>query len=156
MSTLDVLKEETTENIHSCFLLRCGAAALDYTLIILPTIIGLLIARTMGNDGARLFRSTPYNIGLTISFFVALANLFLLPIVTGQSIGKMVTGLKIVRKDGTKASSKQILVRHLVGYPLDLLTAGFGFLIAIFNSRERALHDYISGTRVACNDSRKF
>ncbi len=152
MSTI----EETTENAQTCFLLRCGAAALDYTLLILPTIIGLLIARAMGNDGAKLFRSAPYNIGLTISFFVALANFFLLPIVTGQSIGKMVTGLKIVKKDGTRVDFKQILIRHLVGYPLDLLTAGFGFLIAVFNSQERALHDYISGTRVDCSDNRKF
>jgi uncharacterized RDD family membrane protein YckC len=45
-------------------------------------------------------------------------------------------------------SFKNQLLRHLIGYPLTILTVGLGFLFSIFNARGRALHDYLAGTTV--------
>jgi uncharacterized RDD family membrane protein YckC len=67
---------------------------------------------------------------------------------TGQSIGKMLTGLRVVQTDGKTATLTNLLVRHLVGYPLTILTFGLGFLFSVLNSKGRALHDLISGTIV--------
>jgi uncharacterized RDD family membrane protein YckC len=83
-----------------------------------------------------------------ISFVVALVNYVLLAGLTGRTIGKWATGLRIEQKDGDVPGIGIALFRHFVGYPLSCLTLGLGFLIAIFSTRGRALHDLIAGTVV--------
>lgn len=146
-----ILSKEKTK--LDCFLLRCGAIAIDYIILILPTVVGLVIARVFGADGARLFRSASYNLGLTLSFIVALLNLLFLPVFTQQSFGKMIVGLRIVKMDGKKVGYREILMRHFIGYSLSVLTLGIGFAVTIFNSQNRALHDLISNTKVICKDA---
>jgi uncharacterized RDD family membrane protein YckC len=67
----------------------------------------------------------------------------------------MLTGLRVVRSDGSAASLSRILVRHLVGYPLTFLTLGLGFVFSFFNRDGRALHDYISGTTLVFGRQRR-
>ncbi|MCS6874002.1 MAG: RDD family protein [Acidobacteriota bacterium] len=144
------LLEKDVRTKLDCFLLRCGALAIDYIVVILPPVIGLIIARALGNDGSRLFRSVPYNLGLTVGFFIGLFNLMLLPVFVERSLGKMIAGLKIVRRDGKKAGYKEIWIRHSIGYLFSILTLGVGFLVSVFNSQGMTLHDFISNTKVVC------
>jgi uncharacterized RDD family membrane protein YckC len=60
----------------------------------------------------------------------------------------MLTGLKVVKTDGSEAKLKNLLIRHLIGYPLMFLTLGLGFLISVFSQKGRALHDILAGTVV--------
>jgi uncharacterized RDD family membrane protein YckC len=50
--------------------------------------------------------------------------------------------------DGRSISFGTVLLRHLVGYALSVLTLGLGFLLALIGSNGRALHDLIAGTIV--------
>ena len=102
----------------------------------------------MGYDGAKLLSSEIYNISLLVGLLLGLTNFVIFPMFTGQSIGKMLTGIKIVKSDGNTASFSRILVRHLIGYPLTILTFGLGFIFSAFNRPGRALHDYLAGTNV--------
>lgn len=136
------------EQLKAPFLLRCGALIIDYIVFVSAPVLGILISRYMGNDGAKLFASPIYNTGWMICGLIALTNLVLIPMFTGQSIGKMLTGIRIVKSDGSAVSSSRIVVRHLIGYPLTVLTLGLGFLFSVFNGKGRALHDYLSGTTV--------
>lgn len=65
---------------------------------------------------------------------------------TGQTVGKSLMDLRVVRPDGRTPDALQSLVR-CVGYLFSLMPMGFGFLLAAFSPR-RALHDYLAGTIV--------
>lgn len=140
--------------LRAPFFLRCGAAIIDYLLIILIPVCGLLFARFLGNDGTRLVNSEINNFAWLLAFLVAVCDLVLLPVVTGQSLGKIVTGLRIVRVDGQPAKISTILLRQLIGYLLTLATGGLGLFLSVFSSKGRALHDLISGTVVVYGSSR--
>src|SRR5205085_5344135 len=129
------------------FALRCGALLIDYIVLALVLTFSIMIARLMGG-GARLAGGTAEKVGIVLTFIVALADLGVLAGITGRSIGKWTTGLRIERMGGGAPGIVRALLRHFVGYPLSLLPLGLGFLIASVTPTGRALHDFISGTVV--------
>jgi uncharacterized RDD family membrane protein YckC len=69
----------------------------------------------------------------------------------GQSIGKMVGGIRVVSSDPTAATDRVPLgqaVLRAVGYFISALPLGVGFLPAIFSADKRAFHDRLAHTRV--------
>jgi uncharacterized RDD family membrane protein YckC len=142
------------ESLKAPFSLRCGALLIDYILFISVPVITLLIGRMLGDDGRKLLSSELSNAGWMVAILLALTNFIIFPMIGGQSIGKMLTGLQVVNKDGTSASLKQLILRHLLGYPLTVLTLGLGFLFSVLNSKGRALQDYLAGTIVVYGKKR--
>jgi uncharacterized RDD family membrane protein YckC len=136
------------ERLKAPFSLRCGAILIDYILLITIPVTSLLLGRFFNYDGTKLLNSEISNAGWLIAILLTLTNFIILPLLTGQSIGKMLTGLKVVKTDGSEPTLKNLLIRHLIGYPLMFLTLGFGFLISVFNQKGRALHDYLAQTVV--------
>jgi uncharacterized RDD family membrane protein YckC len=130
------------------FLLRCGALLIDYILFISVPILSLLTGRVLGDDGSKLLNSELSNAGWLVAILIAITNFIIFPMFSGQSVGKMLTGLQIVRSDGKPAGFNNLLIRHLLGYPLTVITLGIGFLISVLNSKGKALHDYLAGTIV--------
>ncbi|MDQ6787880.1 MAG: RDD family protein [Acidobacteriota bacterium] len=130
------------------FSLRCGAILIDYILLVTIPVVSLLLGRFFDYDGTKLLNSEVSSVGWLIMILLALTNFFIFPLLTGQSIGKMLTGLKVVKTDGSEAQLKNLLIRHLIGYPLMFLTLGLGFLISVFSQKGRALHDFLAGTVV--------
>ena len=102
----------------------------------------------------RLVNSEINNFAWLLAVLVAICNMVLLPIVTGQSIGKMVTGLRIVHLSGESVTARSVLLRQLVGYVLTLVTGGLGFFLSVFSSKGRALHDIVSNTIVVYGNTR--
>ena len=98
--------------------------------------------------GARSAGNSAQTIGIVITIFVAFLNLGLLPGLTGLTLGKWATGLRIERNDGADVNIPRALLRHFVGYPLSFLLFGIGFLMAAVTVRGRGLHDIIAGTVV--------
>jgi Predicted membrane protein/domain len=144
----EVILEFDAERLKAPFVLRCGALIIDYILLVIFPVLSLIAARAMGNDGVRLLKSDLYDAGLMIAVLLGVTNFLVFPMLNGQSLGKTFTGIRIVSKDGRAAGYRQILLRHLVGYPLIPLTCGLGFLLSLFNAKGRALHDIIAGTVV--------
>lgn len=142
------------ERFRAPFTLRCAALLLDYTLLIAAPVVALMLARASGVRGTKLFDDSTYHAGWLVALVLLAANFIVLPMATGRTIGKAVMGLQVVRKDGRNLTVAAAALRHLVGYPLTILTAGTGFLLAIFNPKGRALHDYLAGTTVV--QARKF
>ena len=140
-------RRDFVEQRPALFSLRCGAALIDYILLVGIVAFSTIIARWFGG-GARTAGNSAETVGVLISFVVALANYVLLAGLTGRTVGKWATGLRIEQQDGDVPGIGIALFRHFVGYPLSCLTLGLGFLIAIFSSRGRALHDLIAGTVV--------
>jgi uncharacterized RDD family membrane protein YckC len=140
-------RRDPVERQPAPFSLRCGAALIDYILLVGIVAFSTIIARWYGG-GARTAGNSAETIGVIISFLVALLNFALLAGLTGRTVGKWATGLRIEQQDGDVPGIGIALFRHFVGYPVSFLTLGLGFLMAIFSARGRALHDLIAGTVV--------
>src|SRR4030088_1093184 len=110
------------------FALRCGALLIDYILLALILTFSTMIARLMGG-GARMAGGTAEKVGIGVTGVVALLDLVLMAGLTGMTVGKWTTGLRIERTDGSLPGIGRVALRHLVGYPLSLLPFGLGFLI---------------------------
>jgi len=65
----------------------------------------------------------------------------------GQTPGKMLFGIRVIRRDGHDPTVSQAWFRPL-GYVVSGLPLGLGFLLAAVPPHKVALHDLLSGTRV--------
>ena len=128
------------------FALRCGALLIDYILLALILTFSVMVARLMGG-GARLAGGTAEKFGVLITLVVAILDLGVFAGLTGKTVGKWTTGLRIERPNGRLPGIGRALLRHFIGYPISLLPFGLGFLIVTVSGR-RALHDLIAGTIV--------
>jgi uncharacterized RDD family membrane protein YckC len=125
------------------FALRCGAFLIDYIVLVLLVVLGTLFARMLGG-GARAAGNSAETAAIVLAIVVALLNLG----VTGMTLGKWATGLRIQRTETGNPGIGRALLRHFVGYPLSLATFGIGFLLVAVSVHGRGLHDMIAGTVV--------
>ena len=152
--TREVIVGFSPQALKAPFLLRCGALTIDYIVVVAIPVIGLLVSRFSGNDGARLLNDGVNSAAWIIGLFVGVVNLVFLPMVSGQTLGKMLTGIRIVAIDGTAPNLGAIALRQTVGYLLVAVTLGLGFFISFFSRKGRAIQDYIAGTVVIYADRR--
>ncbi|HRH42357.1 MAG TPA: RDD family protein [Pyrinomonadaceae bacterium] len=150
----EVVVDFDPEKLKAPFTLRCGALIIDYIFLVSIPIITILIGRMMGTDGAKLLNSELSNAGWLITILLGITNFMIFPMFAGQSLGKMLTGLRVVKSNGEIPSFKNLILRHFLGYPITILTGGLGFLFCILNSKGRALHDYIAGTELIYGQKR--
>lgn len=136
------------EAVKAPFFLRLGAVFIDYILIVAFPAVFLVLSRFSGLDGAALLNSDLNNIGWLLAILIGISNLILLPALSARSVGKFITGIRIVRSDGSAPMLRSILFRQTLGYLLVLGSLGLGFLTSVFSRKGRALHDYLSGTIV--------
>lgn len=65
----------------------------------------------------------------------------------GQTPGKMLLGIAVVRSDGLPVGYPRALLRAL-GFGMAALPLGLGFAGVLFTRRRRGLHDWLAGTCV--------
>ena len=130
-------------DFQPAFLLRFASVLVDYMVLLIFPLAGLLSEKFIGGSGLGLVTDR------TLWFFsiiLAGANAVLLPLLTRQTAGMFLTGIRIVRYDGSDAGAMTILARQTIGYLLTLGTLGLGFLISAINTSGRTLHDFVTGT----------
>src|SRR6266699_5808590 len=98
------------------FALRCGALLIDYILLALILTFSIMMARLMGG-GARMAGGTAEKFGILMTLVVAILDLGVFAGLTGKTVGKWTTGLRIERPDGRLPGIARALLRHFVGYP---------------------------------------
>jgi uncharacterized RDD family membrane protein YckC len=138
--------EVNFERLRAPFSLRCGALLIDYILLAGVMAFATLLARLFGD--MRRGSSFVLTAGYIAVASVAIINFVLLAALSGRTLGKWMTGLRIERLNGEPLSVVRALARHLLGYALTALTLGLGFLLSAFDSKGRALHDLLAGTVV--------
>jgi uncharacterized RDD family membrane protein YckC len=151
---------QTFARFRAPFSLRCGAILIDYIILVAIVAFSTLLSRMLGGS-ARTAGNSSETVGLVLAVVVAILDLAVLPGLTGLTVGKWATGLRILRADGREIGIGRAFLRHFVGYPLSFITLGLGFLAAAFTTRGRCLHDLIANTivvregpAVAVRDSR--
>ncbi len=132
------------EKIKAPFVLRCAALSIDYMLLLALPVGWLAIGRLLVDRGSVALGSGVWILG----FLLFAGNFLLFPLLRGQSLGKMITGLTILNINGTRLTMGVVLRRNLLGYTVTVLTGGIGFVIAAVNESGRALHDFTAGTVV--------
>ena len=137
---------------------RFVAAIIDGFILGIPLgIVGLILGVIMVNMGisqgivANLILSA-FSLVLGVGFF-ALINGKLLS-EQGQTWGKKIMDIRIVKNDGSRASFQDILLkRYLPIWVLGLIPVIGGLLsivnaVLIFRENRKCLHDDIAGTKV--------
>jgi len=137
------------------FWLRSMAFAIDHLILLFTlaifTVVGFLAAE-IGGGGARDFFFyqqarivLPLLLPLAIILFIAYFAFF--HGAWGQTIGKMIFGLRVVTIDGPPLNFPRALVRTIV-YALSAIPLFLGFLWVGFTRSKRSWHDWIAGTMV--------
>jgi len=139
----DTLPTSDIETLAPPFLLRVGAALVDYIIFLMLPLTSLVTETTVGGQGLGIFSDRTI---WFLAFVMCFCNCVLLPQIAGQSVGKMLTGIRIVSSDLTDLRRFRLLVRQTIGYLLTVATLGLGFLVAAILPSGRTLHDAISGT----------
>ena len=140
-------RKQLVESRPAPFALRCGALLIDYIVVVGIVAFSTLMARILGG-GARTATSSAEPVGVAKAILVLVLNQGVLVGLTGRTLGKWATGLRVQRKNGAEPGVGRAFLRHFVGYPLSFLTLGVGFLLAALTTRGRALHDLIADTMV--------
>lgn len=128
------------------FVIRAVAAALDLLLVMLVRGSYALVA-------ARAVRLDPEgdSPGALVAAFTLLFALVYASVlhggVGGQTVGKMLVGIRVVAADGGSVGLGPAVLRT-VTYVLSALPLGLGFFMAGLRGDARALHDLMAGTRV--------
>jgi uncharacterized RDD family membrane protein YckC len=96
---------------------------------------------------------TPDLVNPTVGFVLFLVIHGTLLLRRGQTVGKALLGVRIVRSDGTRATPGQLAVRYGVGYLLTIVMPvgqvyGLVDALMIFRASRRCLHDLIADTIV--------
>lgn len=125
------------------------AGAVGWALITIPAIRPLVHAQATEQS---LWRWTPLSVVIGLVVFLAVQAW---PLVTrGQTLGKMLFKLRIVRSDGSKADAWRLLgLRYGLGLLMNVNTgvASIWALVdslLIFRASRKCLHDSIADTRV--------
>jgi uncharacterized RDD family membrane protein YckC len=65
----------------------------------------------------------------------------------GQTIGKMVMGLRVIKTDGTPIADAEAVIRY-VGYLINTPLLLLGWLLAFIDDGRQGLHDKLANTYV--------
>lgn len=99
---------------------------------------------TMG-DVSYLFFGTNWNVLNAVVFALNMVYFTFFLGTRGQTPGKMICRLRVIRVDGSPVTFGQAALRTL-GYYLNQFTLCIGFLWVAFDPRKQGLHDKIAGT----------
>jgi uncharacterized RDD family membrane protein YckC len=126
---------------------RLVAAIIDLLLLSVIDFVVLYLTLAMAGLGMEGLASVP--IVPLLAFLAILDGGYLVAFVaaSGQTIGKMVTGIRVMGDDGRRVDIGGAVLRA-AGCGLSAVTLGLGYLPAFVTADGRALHDRIAGTRV--------
>lgn len=128
------------------FWIRAVAALLDFALFaIVKLSLGVLAARAWRTepDGPLGLQGT---IVACTMLFAALYTI-VLHALEGQTVGKLIVGVRVVGLDGNPPAPGTSVLRFFA-YAVSLLPFALGFVMAGLRSDRRALHDLLAATRV--------
>ncbi len=132
---------------YATILRRFGAYFLDQILMAIP--MWALMAFFVFLPASRGEQPNPlFNIVLfPFSFLALFYEGLMLQYKNGQTLGKMVTKVRVVRPDGSPISPGQAWGRSVMRVVLGCLVIG-DIIPAFFTLEKTTLHDMIAGTRV--------
>lgn len=126
---------------------RLGAFLFDLLLFVIVLMVVTFVLSSFSK------KSIVGSNAMLAAFYIAAVALFALNFVLlasrgGQTVGKRLVGIRIVRENGEPVGMVSVLLRHCVGYVLSALGAFLGFLWVIWDVKYQGWHDKIARTLV--------
>ena len=90
------------------------------------------------------FQSDAIPVNLVVS---AVYNVILMRLFNGQTLGKMVLGMRVIKKNGRRISVLDALLRNVFGYTISQIFM-LGYVWAAMDRERQAWHDKMAGTVV--------
>jgi uncharacterized RDD family membrane protein YckC len=135
------------------FWVRVVALALDFLLFFLVQFsLGYIAGRLWGREIEDSWTFQLLVVAFTFLFTAAYTTV--LHAFGGQTVGKMVVGVRVVAADGRPLSLGAALLRYFA-YFVSVATLALGYLMAGLRRDKRALHDLLAGSRVERMPRRK-
>ena len=129
--------------------MRCAAFLFDYILTLLIPALTLVVAVYIKRRWQAPFAA---GVLVTIGYLATAALIFFnfvyLYVLDGQSFGKRLIGIRVVRTDGRPIDYQTALLRHVVGYPLSVLCLMLGAFWALWDPKQQGWHDKLAKTIV--------
>jgi uncharacterized RDD family membrane protein YckC len=118
-------------------------------LLLLGAIDAAVIYLTLAVAGVNPDDIQTLSLVPLVAFLLMLNGGYLIAftVANGQTIGKMLTGVRVVSDQGDRVDIGRAVLRA-TGCLMSLLTVGIGYLPAFFSSDTRALQDRFARTRV--------
>ena len=128
---------------YAGFWLRFGAAVFDIfiILVLLSIFYSLVFTCSAEMTERRIFIVAVVSGVIKIAYFIGFW------IWRGQTPGKMITGIKIIRTDSSPIEWTHAVLRYF-GYIVCCLTLFIGFIWIAVDERKQGLHDKIADTYV--------
>ncbi len=128
------------------FWIRFVAALIDSLVFVVVEFVLGVVARLVW--GAEISETKVFKATVTAFMFVFGSVYYVaLHAAFGQTLGKMVMKIRVVRLDDGRISVGTAILRY-VGYFVSGLIFAVGYLMAGLRHDKRALHDLLAGTRV--------
>ena len=125
-----------------------------FAMVVIAILFGVLLAGlfsiTSGSDSFFL-AALAGTVGVIVWFTILILQFLYFGYYwskSGQSIGMKLTGIKVVRQDGTLMSYVRAALRGTFGYWVSGLVFSLGYIWAAFDSEKEAWHDKIFDTWV--------
>jgi uncharacterized RDD family membrane protein YckC len=129
------------------FALRFGALLFDLLVtmiawMVFTFVLSYLSKKSVVSSNSMLASVYAVALGLFALNFVVLAGR------TGQTLGKRIIGIRIVRDNGLPFSLGVAVTRHIAGYLLSALGAFLGFAWILWDRKQQGWHDKLAHTHV--------
>jgi len=127
------------------FAARALGLAID---VVVHVVLLVLIMFGLGAAGADLDEAAARALGLAaVVFCLVVVPVAVETLTRGRSVGKLATGLRVVREDGGAIRFRHAVIRGLIGFLEIYLTfGGLALAVALFNDKSRRLGDLLAGT----------
>ena len=158
--------EQQDSWVLATFLQRLTAFLVDAALTNLPTIVGvssLVLAVIVGTDNgtafAVLLAVSLASLAILLGYFVW----WLFALRRGQTPGKRVVGIRVIRDDGSPSDwgytfVREFVIKFLVGGVLSGMTGGIYWMVdhlwPLFDENLQTLHDKMVSTIVVQDERR--
>jgi uncharacterized RDD family membrane protein YckC len=124
---------------YAGFWRRFAAWIIDAVILfVVGFIIGFIIAIVI---------SPPTSINLLLGAVLNFIYTIVFWTWRGQTLGKIVVGVKIIKTDGMPIGIGSAILRY-IGYIVSAIIIYIGYIMIAFNSKKQGLHDKIADTYV--------
>jgi uncharacterized RDD family membrane protein YckC len=156
MSSNESFSESTGQTVEVIGFGRRFVAYLIDSIVL--SVMGCSIGWGIGLVAALLARgsedaATGLNLSVQcLNFLITAAYFVMFWATTGQTLGKMATGIKVISTDGSSVSWGKALLRY-IGYIVSSIPLALGFIWAAFDAKRQGWHDKIANTYVVRKDT---
>ncbi|WP_236838597.1 RDD family protein [Caldalkalibacillus salinus] len=118
-------------------------------LLLIGAIFFLTVQPVLYLVGAELYTTETFSAYVILSSLIGYLYFVVMTKIWGQTLGKMIFGLRVVRKDGASLDWGTAFFREAVGkFISKLFGIHLGFIWALFYPKRQAWHDLIGDTYV--------